>query len=103
VVAALAFAQGAMDLALPVSWASSVEIGGPYGATAAAFMNTASSISAALSPVSAAWLATHFGSFRGMFVAVAAVYLAAAVLWLYIDPEQPLIRESPPRPPFQSK
>ncbi len=98
VVGALAFAQGAMDLALPVSWATSVDIGGPYGATVSAYMNTASSISAALSPVSAAWLAGRFGSFRGMFLTVAAVYVTAAILWLFIDPTEPLLDDKEPIP-----
>ncbi|MEZ5365599.1 MAG: MFS transporter [Bryobacterales bacterium] len=50
----LAFAQGAQDLTLPVAWAVCVDVGRRYGGTATGFMNTASSLSAALSPVIAA-------------------------------------------------
>ena len=92
-VAALSFAQWAVDLSMSVSWASSVDIGGPYGSTTAAFMNTASCVSAALSPVSAIWLAGVFGSFRAMLLVAACLYFAAALLWLVIDPSKPVVEE----------
>jgi drug/metabolite transporter superfamily protein YnfA len=50
-------------------------------------MNTASSLSAMISPISAAWLQTQFGTFNAMFAAATGVYLAGAVLWFWIDPE----------------
>ena len=50
----MAFAQGAQDLTLPVAWAVCVDVGHRYGGTATGFMNTASSASAVISPISAA-------------------------------------------------
>ena len=84
----MAFAQAAQDLTLPVAWAVCVDVGHRYGGTATGFMNTASSASAVISPISAAWLATRFGSFESMFWAATIVYLVGAVLWFLIDPER---------------
>ena len=84
----MAFAQGAQDLTLPVAWAVCVDIGGRYGGTAGGFMNTASSLSAMISPISAAWLTAQFGSFGATFTAAAVVYLIGALLWLLIDPNR---------------
>jgi nitrate/nitrite transporter NarK len=82
----LTFAQGVQDLALPVAWATCVDIGGRLGGTATGFMNTASSISAMISPVTAEWLRASFGSFHAMFAVCIAVYLFGASMWLVIDP-----------------
>ncbi len=84
----MAFAQGAQDLTLPVAWAVCVDVSHRYGGTATGFMNTASSVSAMISPISAAWLAGWFGSFSAMFWAAAVVYLVGALLWFVIDPER---------------
>lgn len=86
----LAFAQGAQDLTLPVAWATCVDVGRHSGGTATGFMNTASSISAMLSPISAAWLQQTFGSFNAMFATAVGVYFVGAVMWFFIDPEEPL-------------
>jgi hypothetical protein len=86
----LSFGAGAMDLAVPVAWAACLEVGGSFGGTATGFMNMASSISALLSPVAAAWFFDRFGSFSAMFVSAMAVYVLAALLWLKIDPTQPV-------------
>ncbi len=89
----LAFAQASQDLTLPVAWATCVDVGGRIGGTASGFMNTASSLSAMISPVSAAWLANTYGSFQAMFVTATAVYFVGAVLWLWIDPTRRLTPE----------
>ena len=86
----LAFAQGSQDLTLPVAWATCVDVGRHSGGTATGFMNTASSISAMLSPITAAWLQQTFGSFNAMFATAVAVYFMGAVMWFFIDPEEPL-------------
>lgn len=84
----MAFAQGAQDLTLPVAWAVCVDVGHRYGGTATGFMNTASSASAVISPISAAWLAVQFGSFESMFWTATVVYCIGALLWFMIDPER---------------
>ncbi len=86
----LAFAAGSLDLAVPVAWATCAGVGGRFGGAATGFMNTGSSISAVLSPLSGAWLANHFGSFRAMFVVATVIYIIGGLLWLAIDPARQL-------------
>lgn len=89
-IVSLILAEIGIDLATPVAWTVSVEIGGSFGGTAAAFMNSSSSISAFISPIAAAWIFTKFRSFDAMLISAGLVYLAAAFLWLKIDPGRPL-------------
>jgi MFS family permease len=91
-VACLMFAAGSLDLAVPVAWATCLEAGGRFGGTATGFMNTASSISAFISPLAAAWLYDRFGSFSAMFWSAAIVYFVAGFLWLRIDATESLDR-----------
>jgi MFS family permease len=87
-VLCLMFAAGSMDLAVPVAWTACLEASGRHGGTATGFMNTASSISAFISPLAAAWLFDQFGSFSAMFWSAAIVYFFAGLLWLKIDATQ---------------
>lgn len=86
----LMLAEFGMDLAVPVAWAACLEAGKDFGGTTTAFMNTASSISAFISPLAAAWMFTRFGSFQAMLISAGAVYLVASVLWLRVDATQSL-------------
>jgi MFS family permease len=88
----LAAAEGAHDLMLPVAWATVVDVGGRFGTTTSAFMNMASSISAAISSVSAAWLATVFGSFNAMLLVACGAYCVGALLWFCVDPTRRFAR-----------
>jgi MFS family permease len=81
-------AHGIHDLTLPVSWATCLSVGGRHGGTATGFMNTASSISAMLSPVSAAWLSKRYGSFDIMLWAASGLYMLGALMWFRIDPTE---------------
>jgi MFS family permease len=85
-VLCLSIGSGAMDLAVPVAWAACLEVGGRFGGTTTGFMNSASSLSALLSPIAAAWLFDCFGSFHAMFLSAMAVYWITGLLWLKIDP-----------------
>jgi len=80
VVFCLTLSQGALDLAVPVAWATCVEIGGEDAGTATGFMNTASSLSGILSPVTGAWLAVAFGSFHAMFLTASAIYVFGGLM-----------------------
>ncbi len=90
-VACLAFASGAHDLTLPVVWATCTDLGGKFGGTAGGWMNLASSLSGMLAPVASAGLAQWFGSFHAVFWVTTSLYLAGALLWLFIDPRKPAI------------
>jgi MFS transporter, ACS family, glucarate transporter len=86
----LMLAEFGMDLSVPVAWAACLEVGGSFGGTTTAFMNTASTISAFVSPLAAAWMFTRFGSFAAMLTSAGAVYLIASLLWLKVDATQSL-------------
>jgi hypothetical protein len=86
----LMLAEVGMDLAVPVAWAACLEVGGSFGGTTTAFMNTSSSISAFISPLAAAWVFTRFGSFDAMLMSAGVVYLIASLLWLKVDATQSL-------------
>lgn len=87
----LTLAQTADDLVKPVSWATVVDVGADYGATASGFMNMASSIAAMLVSMSAAWLSTTFGSFAGALAVASGLYILSALLWLLIDPAKRIL------------
>ena len=84
-VACLSLATAAHDLTLSSVWASCTDIGGSFGGTAAGFVNLASSLSGIAAPLVAAWLAAAFGSFSIVLPVAAGLYLAAAVLWQFIQ------------------
>jgi MFS transporter, ACS family, glucarate transporter len=92
----LMIAEFGLDLAVPVAWAACLEVGGSFGGTTTAFMNTASTISAFISPLAAAWMFVRFGSFKAMLMSAGAVYLLASFLWLKVDATQSLaLRRKP--------
>jgi len=86
----LMIAELGLDLAVPVAWAACLEVGGSFGGTTTAFMNTASTISAAISPLAAAWMFMRFGSFTSMLMSAGALYFLASFLWLKVDATQSL-------------
>jgi MFS transporter, ACS family, glucarate transporter len=86
----LILAEVGLDIATPVAWVTCLGIGGAFGGTVCAFMNVSSSISAFISPVAAAWVYTRFKSFDAMLIGAGAVYGAAGLLWLMIDPTRSL-------------
>jgi MFS transporter, ACS family, glucarate transporter len=90
-VACLAFASGAHDLTLPVVWATCTDLGGRFGGTAGGWLNLASSLSGMLAPLASAGLADLFGSFHSVFWVTISLYLAGAILWLFIDPRKAAI------------
>ncbi|HUQ92530.1 MAG TPA: MFS transporter [Bryobacteraceae bacterium] len=90
-IACLAFASAAHDLTLPVVWATCTDLGGRFGGTAGGWLNLASSLSGMLAPVASAGLAQWFGSFHAVFWVTTSLYLAGALLWLFIDPRKPAI------------
>jgi ACS family glucarate transporter-like MFS transporter len=89
-IASLVLASGAHDLTLPVLWASCVDVGGRFGGTASGYMNFASCISGMVAPIAAARLFQAFGSFTGVFLVAASIYIVGGLLWFLIDPRESL-------------
>jgi ACS family glucarate transporter-like MFS transporter len=92
-IALLALASGAHDMTLPVLWATTTDAGGRFGGTASGFVNLSSSLSGTVAPMTAALLQRAFGSFHGVFLVAAAMYVSGAALWLVIDPGRPALAE----------
>ena len=84
-IACLVLASGAHDCTLPVLWATTTDVGGKFGGTAAGFVNFASTLSGMVAPLTSAWLYEAFGSFTAVFLVAAGLYLCGACLWLVID------------------
>ena len=84
-------AEVGLDLATPVAWAVSLEVGGDFGGTVSAFMNAGSCGTAFISPVVAAWVFTRFQSFDFMLMSAGAVYFLAGLLWFKIDASKSVV------------
>jgi len=78
-------AEMGLDLAMPVAWAVCLEVGGNFGGTVSAFMNTGSCATAFISPLAAAWIYTKLHSFNMMLMSAGVVYFLAGLLWMNID------------------
>jgi nitrate/nitrite transporter NarK len=88
----LMLAEMGLDLAMPIAWAVCLEVGGDFGGTVSAFMNTGSCATAFISPVAAAWIYTRFHSFDMMLMSAGVVYFLAGLLWLKIDATRTVTR-----------
>lgn len=89
----LATAGGASMFALPASWASCIEIGKEQSGIVSATMNTVGQVGAMLSPVVLAWLVERSGlagRWEFPLQIIAALYLIAALSWIFINPRRGL-------------
>jgi MFS family permease len=85
------------DLAIPLMWAVSADVGGRHAGTVAGLMNMVGGFGAVLCPVliprAMGWLQAHHGkaeSWRLIFVGLAGSWFLAAAAWLFIDAGKPL-------------
>ena len=89
----LMLAEMGLDLAMPVAWAVCLEVGGNFGGTVSAFMNTGSCATAFISPLAAAWIYTKLHSFDMMLMSAGVVYFLAGLLWMNIDATRAVTRK----------
>jgi MFS family permease len=86
------------DLAIPVIWAVSTDIGGRYAGTVAGFMNMMGGVGAVVSPVLTPYLLDYQFGWPAIFAVYAGGWFVAALAWLRIDASEPI--EPPgPKPP----
>jgi ACS family glucarate transporter-like MFS transporter len=82
----LCLAAAALDFGQGANWASIVDIGGRYAGTATGFINTIGNLGGNfLQPIIGAWIFNHLG-WDALFATYAATSLAAAGLWIFINP-----------------
>lgn len=87
-VAVVAFATlgfGVMDLMLPSAWAMCMMLGGAYGGTASAMMNTAGNLGGWVCTVLFGYVVQASGNYEAPVRIVAAMVLAAAVLFSRVN------------------
>ena len=79
-----------MDLTLPGSWTSCMDIGGRAVGTLGGTMNMMGNLGGFLSPIVLGLIVGRTGNWAATFHVTALVCLAGAAFWLFIDPVTPL-------------
>jgi nitrate/nitrite transporter NarK len=90
----MCIAAASGDFAQGANWATIVDVGGRYAGTAAGFVNMVGNGGNYLQPTIGAWIAASFG-YGPMFLVYAAMYVVAASMWLFIEPDRPFYSEGP--------
>jgi MFS transporter, ACS family, glucarate transporter len=87
---AMGLASFANDLAMPPSWGTCMDVGGPHAASLSACMNTAGNLGAVAAPLLVAYiLAWTDKNWALTFYVFAGSYFVAAVCWMFINPASP--------------
>jgi MFS family permease len=98
-VIVVTIAAGAFDFGQGANWATIVDIGGRYAGTAAGFINMIGNMGNSIQPYIGALIFGHFG-WNTLFVVYAAAFLAAATMWVFIDPTRSFHPSDRPAPGF---
>lgn len=69
----------------PIGYAVTMQVGGERVATIFGIMNTSGNLGATLFPIVAAALRTATGDWQWVLILFAAIYVAAAICWMFID------------------
>jgi len=86
--ALMCIAAASADLGQGANWATIVDLGGRYAGTAAGFINMVGNAGNYLQPYLGALIFGAWG-WDALFSVYAGAFLAAAALWLLINPERP--------------
>jgi MFS family permease len=81
------------DLGQGANWATILDLGGRYAGTAAGFINMVGNSGNALQPYVGSRV-FHIWSWNSLFHVYAGVLIAAAAMWLFINPRRPFYKES---------
>jgi MFS family permease len=85
------------DFAMPPAWAACMDVGGRYSGTLSGGMNMSGNIAGGFSPLLVGYLlALTSQNWTLTFYVSAAIYLAGAVCWLFLDSHTPLERSARP-------
>lgn len=89
-VALIALVSFCMDLTMPGSWTTCMDIGGQSTATLGGAMNMMGNLGGFLSPIVLGLIVSQTGNWTATFYLTGAVCLFGAVMWFFIDPCTPL-------------
>jgi MFS family permease len=92
-VSLLALGYAGSDFMLPGAWAVCLDVGRKHAGAITAAMNTAGQLGSFLTSVAFGYIVKAYGSYDAPLVPMAVMLLAAAVLWLRIDPTEKLAEE----------
>jgi ACS family glucarate transporter-like MFS transporter len=92
-VAWLALAVLGADMTLAPSWAVCVDIGKKASGAVSGTMNMAGNIGSAINGIAFPYLVAWTGSHATFFYVAAGLNVLAALLWLMISPQRPLVKE----------
>ena len=76
---------GVMDIMLPSAWAMCMSLGGEFGGTATAVMNTAGNLGGWVGAIVFGYLVTATGNYNAPLRLIAAMVLISAVLFSQVD------------------
>jgi ACS family glucarate transporter-like MFS transporter len=85
----LTLANGGLGPVFATSWASTIDLGGKFTGTVSGWMNFWGNIGGVAAPVTAAWIATHYG-WGVVLTSTSALAVVGAILWLKVKPDQQL-------------
>ncbi|HMF78184.1 MAG TPA: MFS transporter [Bryobacteraceae bacterium] len=84
----IALGGAASMFTLAPAWATAIELGGANSAMLSATMNTAGQVGGMLSPIVLAYIVDRLGDWSMPLHILSALYLMAAVCWVFIQPER---------------
>ena len=104
-VALIALVSFSMDLTLPGSWTTCMDIGGRGVGTLSGAMNMMGNLGGVVSPVVVGMIVDQTGDWNRPFPITAVICLVGACCWLLIDPVTPLDLGDPElgKPPLSSR
>jgi sugar phosphate permease len=88
---AMGLASFSLDLTLPLSWRTVMDVGGKYAGTVSASMNTAGQMGGVAGPVAVGYILQYLNrNWTLALVISAAVYAIGGLCWIWIDPVTPV-------------
>jgi MFS family permease len=97
-VVLMCVASAAFDFGQGANWASIVAIGGRYAGSATGLINMIGNMGNVIQPILGQWIFHHYG-WPVLFVVYGGAYLAAASMWLLIDPRRHFYEDDGDSPP----
>jgi MFS family permease len=86
------------DLTLAGNWAVCMDVGREVAGTISGCMNTCGNIAGFLFPLFTGFLVQRFGRWDLPIIVSGVIFLFGGLLWLRIDPAEPIFKESLPLP-----
>jgi len=88
---AMGLASFALDLAIPCSWSTCMDVGGRYAGTLSGSMNMAGNLAGGVAPVAVGYILECTGhNWLITFWISAAIYILGSLCWIWIDSVTPL-------------